>query len=368
MFRTLLVVLALGVIGFIALWQLKIIQMPTSLPVPTEEEINLTTFFELAAGLDPEALKLVVSEIEDINVKNEQGQTALMIAATKGSLDSLRVLVEAGANLNATTITGNTALMFSAQFAKTARIPLFLLNAGADPTLTNSEGKSAFDLGANNAIIRNSGLFRRLEELVSQPFNRDWPSGYLVPVKDAKISSRPSHLPGAPRRYRNGTHEGFDFYNGTVGVEINYGTPIRAVASGIVIRADLDYEESTQEVYDETLRLARDSLDTEVDVIDRLRGRQVWIRHAGGFISRYAHLASIPTSLVTGQEVAQGQVIGKTGNSGTIEAVQGTQDDPHPHVELWNGDDYLGRDLEPEEIYQLAQQVFGNAALPTSYK
>ena len=41
-----------------------------------------------------------------------------------------------------------------------ARIPLFLLNAGADPTLTNSDGKSAFDLGADNAIIRNSAYVR----------------------------------------------------------------------------------------------------------------------------------------------------------------------------------------------------------------
>lgn len=368
MFRTLLIVLVIGVGGFIALWQLKIIQMPVSSPIPSEEEISLTTLFELAGGLDPDALKIVLSEVKNIDVINNEGKTPLMVAASKGSLDGLRVLVEAGANLNATTTDGYTALMFSTQSARTARIPLFLLNAGADPTLTNSDGKSAFDLGADNAIIRNSGLYRRLEELVDQPFNPNWPSGYLVPVKEAKISSRPNHLPGAPRRYRNGTHEGFDFYNGTVGVEIEYGTPIRAVASGIVIRADINYTESTQEIYDETIRLARDSLDTEVDVLDRLRGRQVWLRHAGGFISRYAHLSSIPASLVAGQEVSQGQVIGKTGNSGTLEAAQGTRDDPHPHVELWNDEDYLGRNLEPDEIYQLAKQVFGKAALPLSYE
>jgi len=63
--------------------------------------------------------------------------------------------------------------------------------------------------------------------------------------------------------------------------------------------------------------------------------------------------------------VAQGAVIGFTGNSGTSEAVQGTEDDPHPHVELWRGDEtYLGQGLEPGEIYAIAAQVFGLEALP----
>jgi len=63
--------------------------------------------------------------------------------------------------------------------------------------------------------------------------------------------------------------------------------------------------------------------------------------------------------------VMQGAVIGFTGNSGTSEAVQGTEDGPHPHVELWRGDErYLGQGLEPAEIYAIAAQVFGLEALP----
>jgi murein DD-endopeptidase MepM/ murein hydrolase activator NlpD len=361
-----MMVVAVG--GLVALWQLEIFRMPISSSGPSEEEILLSTLFELARGLDPKALEMTIAELDDPNVRDEEGRTPLMVAAAEGSLASVRVLVKAGANLDTTTTHGQTALMFASQSASTARIPLLLLNAGADPTLTNSEGKSAFDLGAENAMVRNSGLYRRLGELADQPFDRNWPSGYVVPVEGATVSSRPSHLPGAPRAYRNGTHEGFDFYNGTVGVAIAYGTPVRAVAWGVVVRADLQYKEPEQEVYDETLRLARESLDSQVVVLDRLRGRQVWLRHAGGFISRYAHLSGIPSTNVVGQEIAQGQIIGQTGNSGTLEAVQGTRDGPHPHVELWNGDDYLGRDLEAEEIYKLARQVFGKASLPLSFE
>jgi murein DD-endopeptidase MepM/ murein hydrolase activator NlpD len=81
-------------------------------------------------------------------------------------------------------------------------------------------------------------------------------------------------------------------------------------------------------------------------------------------VSRYAHLASIPAEVVVGARVVQGQVIGATGNSGTLEAAEGTQDDPHPHVEIWREDAYLGQGLDPEEIFALAGQLFGQAALP----
>jgi murein DD-endopeptidase MepM/ murein hydrolase activator NlpD len=63
--------------------------------------------------------------------------------------------------------------------------------------------------------------------------------------------------------------------------------------------------------------------------------------------------------------VAQGTVIGFTGNSGTIEAAQGTEEGPHPHVEVWRGDEtFLGQGMEPNEIYAVAAQVFGIDALP----
>jgi murein DD-endopeptidase MepM/ murein hydrolase activator NlpD len=276
----------------------------------------------------------------------------------------LLTLLAAGAEVNARTDDGWTALAFACQDANTPATPLLLLNAGADPTVRNVEGELALDYAAENSAIRNSGLYPRLVELSERPFHSGWPSGFVVPVERATISSRTSHLPGSPRSYRNGTHEGFDFYNGTVSVPITYGTPIRAVASGTVIRADNNYQEMSPEQYQDVIRSATQSLSTPPDVLDRLRGRQIWIRHPGGFISRYAHLASVQEGLAEGMSILQGQVIGATGNSGTLEAAEGTQDDPHPHIEIWRGDTYLGQGLEPTAIYELAAQLFGEASLP----
>ena len=304
------------------------------------------------------------------------GRTALMRAAEAGHDDVLRRLLAAGADVNARSAGGWTALMFAVDAAPTATTALLLLNAGADPHVADADGIRAVDLAADHPPLRGSGLYVRLQEVSDgfdaiaelrggDRFAEGWPSMYVVPVEGATLSSRASHLPGAPRSYRNGTHEGFDFYDGTVSVEIAYGTPQRAVAAGTVIRADVDYTPLTQEAYDALIAEATSSLSTPSDVLDALRGRQVWIRHPGGFVSRYAHLSGVAEGVVEGARVAQGATVGFTGNSGTSEAAAGTEAGPHPHVEIWREDGtYLGAGMEPPEIYAVAAQVFGLDALP----
>lgn len=312
----------------------------------------------------------------DVSARDARGRTALHRAAEPGHDDAVVALLNAGSDPNAADEAGVTPLMLAAGSAPNASTLLRLLQAGGDPTLTDAEDRNTLDYADSNRAVAGSNLYGRLRELVEPPesltaletyagFDAAWPAGYVVPIADATLSSRASHLPGAPRAYRNGTHEGFDFYDGTVSVEIAYGTPQRAVAAGTVVRADVDYVELTADAYDRIIGEATSSLSTPDDILDQLRGRQVWIEHAGGFISRYAHLSGIAEGLTVGQSVRQGDVIGFTGNSGTIEAVEGTQDGPHPHVEIWNAQgQYLGQGMAPPQVYALAAQVFGVAALP----
>ncbi len=330
---------------------------PAPPPVPA--------IFPLVEAGDAAAIHAAVAEGADVHARNEAGLTPLMVAVTTNVPTTVvEELLAAGAEIDQQAANGVTALMLAASQGTPAQV-VYLLNAGANPTLRDAEGRSAADHAASNTSVRTSGAYVRLVETQDMEFVPGWPSAYVVPVEGATISSRRNHLPGAPRAYRNGVHEGFDFYAGTVSVPIEYGTPIRVAADGVVIRADHDYVEHTLEEYEAIIADATAALDTPPELLDDLRGRQVWVRHPGGFITRYAHLATIAESVVEGARVHQGDIIATTGNSGTLEAAQGTRDGPHPHVEIWRGDEtFLGAAMEPEQIWALAAQVFGEDALP----
>ena len=355
--RWIVAVLLVIVLAVAALWATGIVSFgPKEIPVPD-------LFAVLEAG-DANAVTTALAEGANLNVRNSAGLTPLMAAVIANVPTTvLDTLVAAGAAVDEQAANGATALTLAAEQGGPTQL-IYLLNAGANPTITNSEGLTAIDLAAGNRQLMGSGVESRLSEFRTLPFMPGWPSAYMVPVEGATISSRRNHLPGAPRSYRNGVHEGFDFYNGTVSVNIAYGTPINAVADGVVIRADHDYQDPSLNEYDAMIAEAARALDTPAEILDALRGRQVWIRHAGGFVSRYAHLAAVAEVAQEGTLVRQGDIIGTTGNSGTLEAAQGSEDDPHPHVEVWSEAGFLGAGLEPEEIWTLAAQVFGRAALP----
>lgn len=368
MFRAILVTLLLLAAAAVALWQFDVIDLPFGDGSLTSQEV-LPDLHEAAAAGNVTDLQAALAAGTPADSRDQTGATPLMVAgAGSARPELLKVLLDAGANVNASDNSGFTPLLLAARDSRQPDSVLLLLNAGADPTVRGPEGETAADLAAANPSLNATRLLPRLQELADAPFDPEWPSGYVVPVDGATISSRISHLPGALRAYRNGRHEGFDFYQGTVSVPITYGTPIQAVAGGTVIRADHDYVEMSQEEYDRVIEESRSSLSTPPEHLDRLRGMQVWIEHPGGFVSRYAHLSGIAPELQVGAAVTQGQTVGFTGNSGTLEAVQLTEDDPHPHVEIWQGDTvYLGAGLEPEELYALAGQVFGQAALPAVF-
>ncbi len=357
LFLLLLAALAFGLVKY------NIIPNPlVNNPIFNPIEVEEISLLEAVRTNDLVAISEQLAKGVNINEVDETGKTALMYAAIANNFELMKTLIAAGADINAQDSEAWSVLMHAAKNSTDTAPILYLLNSAADPTVLSFENESVLDVASS--VVRNSALGLRLEQLINNPpFDRNWPSAYVVPVEGATVSSRSTHLPGARRAYRNGIHEGFDFYSGVVSVEIVYGTPIHAVANGKVIRADHAYIEMSEEEYDSIIDVAKSSLSTPNDILDKLRGRQVWIEHAGGFISRYAHLSAIPDNVTEGVIVIQGSKIGETGNSGTLEAVQNTQDDPHPHVEIWHNNRYLGDGLEPEQIYKLARQVFGEDAV-----
>jgi len=75
----------------------------------------------------------------NLNIQNEEGETALMIASGGDYTDIVRLLIEAGANLNIQNEDGKTALMF----ASNTDIVRLLIEAGANLNLQNNDGHTA---------------------------------------------------------------------------------------------------------------------------------------------------------------------------------------------------------------------------------
>ncbi len=177
------------------------------------------------------------------------------------------------------------------------------------------------------------------------------------PLPGATISTRDSQLPGAPRAYRNGTHQGLDYYDGFCGIRIRFGDPVYAAGDGVIYRIDHEYSELDVTARREILDTAHSLEDTPEDILDKLRGRQVWIKHEYGVITRYAHLYQVADNLEAGDPVNTGDLIGTIGNSGTSDGAWSSTLNPHLHFEIWLGEYYLGQGLTPSEARHLWQEV-----------
>jgi murein DD-endopeptidase MepM/ murein hydrolase activator NlpD len=160
--------------------------------------------------------------------------------------------------------------------------------------------------------------------------------GLEVPIAGALLPTDPELLPNAARDYRAGWHEGIDF-------PADEGTEVRAIAAGTIVRIDHDFADWNKQLRDIALYQALQLGYTPSETLDRIRGRQVWIDHGHGIVSRYAHLSTV-ADLAVGDVVSAGQVIGAVGSSGYPEG------GPHLHLEVRVRDSYLGDGLTGDAL------------------
>ena len=160
--------------------------------------------------------------------------------------------------------------------------------------------------------------------------------GLRVPIEGARLPTDADVLPNAPREFRAGWHEGIDFPAAP-------GTAVHAVADGTIVRVDRDFMDWDPELRDIALYEAVQLGYTPAATLDRIRGRQVWIDHGHGIVSRYAHLSAV-ADVAVGDAIIAGQVIGEIGSSGYPEG------GPHLHLELRVSSSYLGDGLSGEAL------------------
>ena len=185
--------------------------------------------------------------------------------------------------------------------------------------------------------------------------------GFILPIEGGCLPGYDGLMPNAPRPYRNGVHEGVDWYDLSSCAQIAEGTPVRAMFGGVVVRADLDYLDLTpRQLADLEERTAQQG-SSDPETLDLYRGRQAWIDHGNGILTRYGHLGAIHEDVYVGASVQRGQVIAFVGESGTPESVTDPGTEMHLHAEVRVGDGFLGEGLPPNEVQRLWERLFGPA-------
>ena len=177
----------------------------------------------------------------------------------------------------------------------------------------------------------------------AQTYKRLW-GFFALPIEGGDFPLDLELLPGAPRDYRGGIHEGIDF-------AVDAGTPVLAAASGTVARVDVSFVDWTMEEQDSALNEALKLGYTPAATLDRIRGRQVWIDHGKGVFTRYAHLSAVQP-LMVGQQIDAGVAIGEVGSSGY------PQGGPHLHFEVRVGEDFYGDGLSGDVLVRAVSRLF----------
>ncbi|SPB18328.1 Ankyrin repeat-containing protein [Caballeronia novacaledonica] len=103
------------------------------------------------------AVRVLLEHKADANLRNDNGQTPIAGAAFKGFRDVIETLLEHGADVEGASPDGRTALMIAAMFNRVEIVEL-LIARGADPDARDAGGFSARDaaekMGAPDTAAR----------------------------------------------------------------------------------------------------------------------------------------------------------------------------------------------------------------------
>jgi ankyrin repeat protein len=89
-----------------------------------------------------DALTRLLAEGADLNARSPGGETALMLAAARGRVEVIDLLLERGADVNAATDAGNTALMLAAARGQVDAVRALLAHGA------RADHRNKFGLGA----------------------------------------------------------------------------------------------------------------------------------------------------------------------------------------------------------------------------
>jgi len=121
--------------------------------VDSTEAVGTTAW--MSSGIGPDT-----DDTDPIELKNNDGKTALMIVSSTGHQRAVRVLLDAGATVNSVDKSGATALMYAGEKGHTGVMRLLMV-AGADVETVDNGGSTAMVWASTNG---HGGAVRTLLE------------------------------------------------------------------------------------------------------------------------------------------------------------------------------------------------------------
>ncbi len=122
-----------------------------------DDQDRNATFFTAIADGDNETLKTMLTEDASLlTINNSRGSTPLMVAASVGQTEAVKILIDAGSEIGASNPYGNTALHYAAWAGDLESFKL-LYDQGADLFFKNSRENTPVEytcLGGNYEILQ----------------------------------------------------------------------------------------------------------------------------------------------------------------------------------------------------------------------
>ena len=113
--------------------------------VNTRDQTSLDTGLHIAARQkNLRYITFLIAAGANVNMRNSNGETPLVIASNLGFIEAVPPLIAAGARVDESNSTGETPLI-TAVHNRNIGLMRMLLQAGADPDRTDNSGRSARD-------------------------------------------------------------------------------------------------------------------------------------------------------------------------------------------------------------------------------
>lgn len=119
-----------------------------------DEDVNFTALMKAVGNGNWEMVRLLLDAGAEVNAKNRGGVTALMALGERTDAEIVWTLVSAGARVNRKDEKRNTALIWAARI-ENAPVLQALLDAGAKVNAKNKEGKTALMMAVDAGYLEN---------------------------------------------------------------------------------------------------------------------------------------------------------------------------------------------------------------------